>query len=408
MGTSISFFEKNGYLEVPNTLPHGACNKLTQHLFRLKNSGSLKADTQCPDSLSVYNDELLSKLLPFYAPFISKLSGKELLPTYCYARVYQKGTELKRHKDRKACEISVTLTLGYSGIRPWPIKFMSEGKEVTLHMDSGSLCVYKGCDLEHWREPLKDEWQVQVFLHYVDKNGAYSIESAKEKNKYIARKKTLRSNISLNTTYRTGITLSTKPFIHIIDNFVADKEIAEVLKHGFNNTKDAVVVSPDPKVSARGGVISATRSGKHAWICTDSSKIINALAVRMSNLVGVPLQNAGSIQLLHYDVGQQYKPHFDSWDETTERGKSCLKERGQRVLTCLFYLNNVEEGGGTSFPKLNLEIEAKKGRLLVFHNCHPNTSNRHIDSKHAGMPVIKGFKWAGTLWFSDMRHKDTK
>ena len=102
MGTSISFFEKNGYLEVPNTLPHGACNKLTQHLFRLKNSGSLKADTQCPDSLSVYNDELLSKLLPFYAPFISKLSGKELLPTYCYARVYQKGTELKRHKDRKA------------------------------------------------------------------------------------------------------------------------------------------------------------------------------------------------------------------------------------------------------------------------------------------------------------------
>ena len=51
-------------------------------------------------------------------PVMKEKTGMDLIPTYSYARVYQHGAELKRHKDRPSCEISTTLNLGGD---PWPI-----------------------------------------------------------------------------------------------------------------------------------------------------------------------------------------------------------------------------------------------------------------------------------------------
>ena len=62
------------------------------------------------------------------------------------------------------------------------------------------------------------------------------------------------------------------------------------------------------------------------------------------------------------------------------------------MVTCLLYLNDVEDGGETSFPNLDLEIRAKKGRMVQFHNCHEGSTARHRDSLHGGMPVLKGEK----------------
>ena len=65
------------------------------------------------------------------------------------------------------------------------------------------------------------------------------------------------------------------------------------------------------------------------------------------------------------------------------------------------YLNDVEEGGGTGFPNLDVEIEAKKGDVLVFHNTPPDSNKIHPKSLHAGLPVIAGEKWAINLWFRE-------
>jgi len=67
---------------------------------------------------------------------------------------------------------------------------------------------------------------------------------------------------------------------------------------------------------------------------------------------------------------------------------------GQRMVTCLLYLDEPEEGGATSFPNLDMEVIARKGRMLLFHNCHPNSIIRHPDSLHVGMSVLSGEKWA--------------
>jgi prolyl 4-hydroxylase len=68
------------------------------------------------------------------------------------------------------------------------------------------------------------------------------------------------------------------------------------------------------------------------------------------------------LQVIHYSDGEEYSSHFDAWDPATERGIRCMSKGGQRMVTCLLYLNDVEKGGGTSFPRLDMEVRAKKGQ----------------------------------------------
>ena len=98
---------------------------------------------------------------------MEKETGKELWPTYAFWRMYVYNSNLKVHKDRPACEISVTVAIGNDGSCDWPI-FM-EGTPVNL--DPGDAVIYQGCELKHWREEYKGDWFAQTFLHYVDKNG---------------------------------------------------------------------------------------------------------------------------------------------------------------------------------------------------------------------------------------------
>jgi len=389
-----TLFKKNGYVEIPNTLDFKKCNKLTNHLFKLKNSNNLKTDRQCPDSLSIYNDKKLDKLLSFYAPLVSKISGKELLPTYCYARLYQKGTKLKKHKDRKACEISVTLTLGYSGTKSWPIKFMSlQDKEVSLDMNIGSLCIYKGCELEHWRDPLKDEWQTQVFLHYVDKNGEYKEEAVKERNRI---KKVWKQRQGTNKEKKM-IKVEEDPLITVYDNFLSVKETEHILNQANNLTlnKAKVCSNKDNK-----SVYSSGRTGLNGWLPHSMTSFMFDIGCKIADIVNQPLNYAEKFQVVEYGTNQKYDPHYDAWNLTTEQGKKYTKNYGQRTTTCLIYLNTVEKGGSTLFPNLNVEIKAKQGRMVVFNNLNKE-KERHVNSLHGGMLVEKGNKYITNLWFRE-------
>jgi len=93
-------------------------------------------------------------------------TGLELNPTYSYSRVYVRGADLKRHKDRDECEISVTVMVGSSG-EEWPIYI--DGHKVDL--TPGDAAIYLGPKLMHWRNEFEGDWHAQMFLHYVNKNG---------------------------------------------------------------------------------------------------------------------------------------------------------------------------------------------------------------------------------------------
>jgi len=124
-------------------------------------------DQQVPNTYSHYGDIAMETLLLKVQPIIEKEIGLKLNPNYSYARIYKKGDILHRHKDRFSCEISTTLNLGgYS----WPIYLEPSGKEggkgIKVNLNYGDMLIYKGNELEHWREEFKGENCAQVFLHY--------------------------------------------------------------------------------------------------------------------------------------------------------------------------------------------------------------------------------------------------
>jgi len=124
-------------------------------------------DEQAPGSYSHYADVAMETLLLKVQPIMEKHTGLKLLPTYSYARIYKKGDVLERHKDRFSCEISTTMNLGGT---KWPICLEPSGnvgmKGIEVKLQPGDMLIYRGQDLEHWREKFDGEDCAQVFLHY--------------------------------------------------------------------------------------------------------------------------------------------------------------------------------------------------------------------------------------------------
>jgi hypothetical protein len=173
--TIAEHFAKHGWAYIPNLADKYECDILTKHLLFLKSEGRLKADKQCVLSGSIYGEPLLDKFLDLNRSKISSLINVPLLPTYTYARLYNKNEVLNFHKDRPSCEISATITLGHDkNSSIWPFFFSKTDKHTDVHrqiIEVGGAVLYRGMDLWHWREKYTGRWQAQVFLHYVDANG---------------------------------------------------------------------------------------------------------------------------------------------------------------------------------------------------------------------------------------------
>jgi hypothetical protein len=124
-------------------------------------------DEQIPHTYSQYSNIAMETLMLKCQPEMEKVTGLKLYPAYTYARIYKKGDELKRHKDRFSCEISTTMNLGGDD---WPIYLEPSGetgkKGIKVDLKPGDMLVYSGCELEHWRNKFKGKECIQAFLHY--------------------------------------------------------------------------------------------------------------------------------------------------------------------------------------------------------------------------------------------------
>ena len=139
-------------------------------------------DDQVPNTFSIYGDVLMETLLSRLLIATEKATKLKLTPNYSYSRVYKNGDILKRHKDRFSCEISTTLFIGGDS---WPIyinpnpkegKDKKQGDKVyyepskqkgkKVDLKPGDMLVYRGIDLEHYRDSFEGENCAQVFFHY--------------------------------------------------------------------------------------------------------------------------------------------------------------------------------------------------------------------------------------------------
>ena len=200
----------------------------------------------------------------------------------------------------------------------------------------------------------------------------------------------------LKDSYHLGQQVADDPLVQVIDDFVTETERSHIIRLTADKLDTALVSAVGAAKTSDG------RTGSVAWVKHDHTPIVRGLVKRVSNLVGIPVRHAESLQVVHYGETQEYKPHFDAYDMTTEKGQQRTAKGGQRLVTALMYLNEVEDGGGTIFPKLDLEVEARPGRMVIFHNVGDNDLEdltRHRHSLHGVSPVWGGQKWACNLWF---------
>ena len=185
--------------------------------------------------------------------------------------------------------------------------------------------------------------------------------------------------------------------ISVVHDFLLPEECDEMLRHSWQNLKPANVSSPDGKGQKHDG-----RTGSHTWLQHDTTDVILGVGERIAEMVRMPLENAEPFQIVHYDVGQTYDYHYDSFDASDEGYfDGYMKTGGQRLLTVLGYLRDVPKGGETGFYHLGLNIQPRKGSIIVWYNCKPETNERDEWSQHAGLPVVEGEKYAFNLWFRE-------
>jgi len=171
-----ALFEANGYVVVKQFISRLMCDYINENIKLLEGGSSFDyGDTQVEKAFSAASPTITETLLDVVTPVLSERINCELYPTYSYLRIYMKGAVLEKHTDRNSCEVSATIPLNYDSEPIWPL-FLETADErvIRVELEPGDALIYKGIELPHWRDPFEGERQVQVFLHYVRKDGEFS------------------------------------------------------------------------------------------------------------------------------------------------------------------------------------------------------------------------------------------
>jgi prolyl 4-hydroxylase len=189
-----------------------------------------------------------------------------------------------------------------------------------------------------------------------------------------------------------------QPAIAVLEGVLSDEECDELVRRSIDKLQRSTTI--DANTGQQTVISERTSEGTYFAINADS--FIATLDKRIAELMGKPVEHGEGLQILHYLQGGEYRPHFDFFDLDHAGSHVHLRKGGQRVSTLIMYLSDVVEGGGTSFPKLGLEIKPKKGSAVYFEYAN---SLGQLDelTLHAGEPVLQGEKWIMTKWMRQRR-----
>jgi len=178
--------------------------------------------------------------------------------------------------------------------------------------------------------------------------------------------------------------------LYTLDNFLSAKECARVvalISHHLRPSTVAYLIDDD-----------AFRTSQTADLCHLRSPSALELDAKICKTLGIRAQYSEGIQAQRYDVGQQFKAHWDYFQPDTDVYRRLAGVRGNRTWTFMVYLNDGMEGGATRFTKIDHAVAPKAGMALLWNNLNADGSpNEH--TMHCGEPVIRGHKVIITKWF---------
>lgn len=200
-------------------------------------------------------------------------------------------------------------------------------------------------------------------------------------------------NVNVQSATEKITLLRRSPRIFLIEDFLSDGECEHLKSSASTRLERSRVVSKTGE-----DYIDDVRTCMNAWLRNDH--VIETIEDRIEALTGVPKGCGETLTILNYQVGQEFKPHHDYYETDNPGYKYLLAQQGQRIATILMYLSDVEEGGDTVFPRLNLRVKPRKRSLLFFANVD-RKNNPDPFSLHAGEPILRGEKWVATKWLCE-------
>ncbi len=148
-----------------------------------------------------------------------------------------------------------------------------------------------------------------------------------------------------------------------------------------------------------GGVqIDPGRTSRGMFFQRGESELIARVEQRIAKLLNWPAENGEGLQILHYEPGAEYEPHYDYFDVDDPGTSVVLKHGGHRVASLIMYLNTPERGGATIFPDVGVDVMPQQGNAVFFSYAQPDPSTRTL---HGGAPVLAGEKWIATKWLRE-------
>eukprot|EP00538_Stauroneis_constricta_P002463 CAMPEP_0119556374 /NCGR_PEP_ID=MMETSP1352-20130426/8357_1 /TAXON_ID=265584 /ORGANISM="Stauroneis constricta, Strain CCMP1120" /LENGTH=497 /DNA_ID=CAMNT_0007603327 /DNA_START=154 /DNA_END=1647 /DNA_ORIENTATION=+ len=218
--------------------------------------------------------------------------------------------------------------------------------------------------------------------------------------------------------------LSCAPRVFEIQNFLSPAEVQHIMElAGQIDLKESTTgdVGQEVKeVDFEEQKKRKTRTSKNSWVERERSLIVDAIYRRAADVMRIDEAKlrrrdaseypemkskntiAEALQLVHYDKTQEYTAHHDFGYTKIED-----MDHGARFATLLLYLNDVEMGGETSFPRWvnaetfqGLKVKPQTGKAVLFYSQLPD-GNMDDFSQHAALPVLKGEKWLINLWVWD-------
>ena len=169
---------------------------------------------------------------------------------------------------------------------------------------------------------------------------------------------------------------------------------------------DALIAAARPRLARSltvqtktgGEELNPDRTSNGMFFNRGESELLRNIERRIARLLNWPVENGEGLQVLHYRPGAEYKPHYDYFDPAEPGTPTILKRGGQRVATLVMYLNQPEQGGGTTFPDAGLEVAPQRGNAVFFSYDRPSPATRTL---HGGAPVFAGERSVATKWLRE-------
>ena len=153
-----------------------------------------------------------------------------------------------------------------------------------------------------------------------------------------------------------------------------------------------------PSQVAADHAAAGARTSQTAYLAHLASPVVDALDDKICRTLGIRAPYGEGMQAQRYDVGQEFKPHYDAFLPGSDAYRRQAALRGNRTWTFMVYLNEGMEGGATRFAEIGHAVAPRTGRAVLWNNLEANGAP-NLRTRHCGEPVTAGHKLIITKWF---------